>query len=326
THTPVPPHRPSACRPPFLSMTSHAAQELSAPATVTGVYARTLLGTLDRATDAWARAAMHTTRGWGLQEYALVACASYIGWHVLSTLVSSVLMLMKHRLGARAAALHRAGLYLNSSIHAIVTAGAAGALIFKCGALSSDTSIRVAPDSVCVGAGLVHESSIRVLLAFSFGYFLHDFVATMPTWLAYPADFVHHFVSLTLVLSAGLSAPCAHVAVHVLLCELSTPFFNTMWFMQKLGAQDSRIVTVSSAMFVLLFTACRILYLPYSTFMLGVKHSDFIARLPHAVVALLVLDVLNLFWFSKIVTKVVAPLIQRLRGGPDVSKPKQRTE
>lgn len=209
----------------------------------------------------------------------------------------------------------RAGLYLNSALHALLVGITAASLIAKYGVLGPEAGAALAIDNVSMpGPGLTDLGTVRVIASISVGYFAYDFVATAPDWAAHPEDFFHHLLGLALASSFFLSNRTTRMGAHLFITELSTPFVNIMWALRKTGHGSSKLYQVVSLLFVAVFFATRQVYLPYVAYVAWVHlYDEFVVHVPHIALALLALVGLNTFWMYKIVRMM-------LRGGPNDKK------
>lgn len=150
----------------------------------------------------------------------------------------------------------------------------------------------------------------EVVCIFAVGYFLWDiyisiFYSTLP--------FVLHAVVSTSVFCIGLKPYIQYYAPVFLLFELSNPFLNVRWFTVRYFSRNSKflncIQTVNNLVLLLMFFGARICW---GWFQMGKLVYDFyqaygdprFLKLDTTIIVVgnLVLDVLNLVWFSTMVS------------------------
>lgn len=147
----------------------------------------------------------------------------------------------------------------------------------------------------------VSELSYAVI-GVSGGYFTMDaaLLAGHPA-LAAPEIVVHHALAL---LSLGVAAQVRLLHVYLLvvvLSELTTPFVNARWLLDKAGRRDSKLYTVNGLLLTLMWGVARVvLFAPLFVHMAVHWHVSAAAAPLHALVLLLgvplLLGGLNLMW------------------------------
>ncbi|QLL34299.1 hypothetical protein HG536_0G01580 [Torulaspora globosa] len=150
----------------------------------------------------------------------------------------------------------------------------------------------------------------EIVCVFAIGYFLWDiyisvFYSTLP--------FVLHAVVSTLVFCIGLKPYIQYYAPVFLLFELSNPFLNVRWFAVRYFRRASPLLscvkTANNLVLLVTFFGARICW---GWFQIGklvydfyqVRHDARFLELETAIIVLgnLVLDVLNLVWFSTMIS------------------------
>lgn len=131
------------------------------------------------------------------------------------------------------------------------------------------------------------------------GFVMHGVVSTIVFGIASHYKFIHYYSAI------------------FLLFEISTPFLNIRWFGLKLKVLPNLLELLNNIILILIFFFIRILWGWYQVGMLGI---DFYAAkddprftLWGACVILFcngVLDILNVFWFSKMLTVAITTLKQ----------------
>lgn len=150
----------------------------------------------------------------------------------------------------------------------------------------------------------------EVVCVFAVGYFAWDiyisvFYSTLP--------FVLHAVVSTLVFCIGLKPYIQYYAPVFLLFELSNPFLNIRWFAQRYSPRDSALLnglqTVNNVVLLLMFFVARICWgwlqigrLVYDFYQVHADPRFLPLETLIIVGGNLVLDVLNVVWFSTMVS------------------------
>lgn len=156
----------------------------------------------------------------------------------------------------------------------------------------------------------------EVVCIFAVGYFIWDiyisvFYSTLP--------FVLHAVVSTLVFCIGLKPYIQYYAPVFLLFELSNPFLNIRWFTQRYLPKDNLLLncvqTLNNLALLVLFFLARICWgwlqiakLVYDFYQV---HQDPRFLWPETLIIVggnLILDVLNLVWFSTMVSIAIKTL------------------
>lgn len=164
-----------------------------------------------------------------------------------------------------------------------------------------------------------------VLGAASSGYFIWDaFTAVRYIKLFGPGFAIHGIVSFA-VCFISFEPYILYYAPLFLLFEISTPFLNIRWFDLKLpGLFSEKVILANNVILILLFFFVRICWGWYWIYQLAwdfwlVRH-DPRFNLPFSLVILignLVLDVLNVYWFSlmaRIAAKTIAKMVRGEKG------------
>ncbi|WWD21502.1 hypothetical protein CI109_105988 [Kwoniella shandongensis] len=160
-----------------------------------------------------------------------------------------------------------------------------------------------------------YDPFVGHVLAFSSGYFLWD---TIDSSLNSTIGFVIHGAACLAVFLFSFRPFLAGFGPPFLLWELSTPFLNIHWFMDKAGL-NTRYPTfflVNALVFMLVFFLARIVYGGANSLLFFNTMWQERANIPlHLQVIYcggnLALNALNWLWFSKMLKKMIA----RLSGG-----------
>ncbi|KAH7270487.1 TLC domain-containing protein [Fusarium redolens] len=102
--------------------------------------------------------------------------------------------------------------------------------------------------------------------ALAAGYFLWDLVVTSINLDVFGLGTLAHAVAALLVYSLGFRPFLNHYACVFILWELSTPFLNVHWFMDKLNMTGTRAQLYNGIMLLFTFFSCRLIYGSYSSF------------------------------------------------------------
>lgn len=138
------------------------------------------------------------------------------------------------------------------------------------------------------------------------GYFIWDLVVCLLHHKLFGLGFLLHAFAALFVFGVSLKPFCLPWIPSFLLFELSTPFVNINWFASKLpaGTISDRVVAINGLLLLVTFFLVRILWGFYAVVILSI---DFYQVLDHVHIffplAILTLngslDMLNLYWFSK---------------------------
>ncbi|KAI9796560.1 MAG: hypothetical protein M1833_006124 [Piccolia ochrophora] len=180
-----------------------------------------------------------------------------------------------------------------------------------------------------------YTGATGMVQAFAAGYFLWDLmVSVMHFRILGPGSLVHA-ISTLLVTSIGFRPFANYYGLNFILYELSTPFLNIHWFLDKLGMTGSRIQLYNGLMLVATFGGCRLIWGTYQSVLIyqdvwtawtsDVPTGEKYAPLPGATVeevlrhqqqsmptwlagsylgANTILSVLNFYWFERMIAAV----------------------
>ncbi|EDO14852.1 hypothetical protein Kpol_359p13 [Vanderwaltozyma polyspora DSM 70294] len=176
--------------------------------------------------------------------------------------------------------------------------------------LDEENYISVYQDSV--SRVFTETRGTQIICIYAIGYFTWDiyistFYSTLP--------FVLHGVISTVVYTIGLKPYIQYYAPVFLIFELSNPGLNIRWFLMKYAPSYKKFLTINNFFLMITFFLCRIVWGWYQIIKLcwdyyqiydmeGFKPFDtFII-----VFGNFILDILNLVWFSKMVSVAIAVL------------------
>lgn len=144
--------------------------------------------------------------------------------------------------------------------------------------------------------------------AVTIGYFVWDVVVCLMHFQLFGFGFLFHAFAALYVFSCCLSPFCLPWIPGFLLFELSTPFVNVNWFASRLpsGTFSDRTILINGLFLLLTFFVVRIIWGFYAVAVVAVdmwhtlQHVNIL--LPITILTLnFSLDVLNVFWFYKMI-------------------------
>ncbi|KAG9288487.1 hypothetical protein G9A89_015693 [Geosiphon pyriformis] len=143
--------------------------------------------------------------------------------------------------------------------------------------------------------------------AIACGYFLWDAMASLYQARENGYGFVLHGLCCFGVYLFAFRPFLNYYGAVFLMFELSTPFLNIHWFMDKLGYTGSIFQLINGVVLIFVFLSVRLvfgLYMSYQTF-LSVK--AVISQVPIYIrviysVANITLHILNLYWFTRMIS------------------------
>jgi len=159
--------------------------------------------------------------------------------------------------------------------------------------------------------------------AISCGYFLWDiYVSSMLVKEHGYGMLVHAFASFA-VFIFGLGPFTFYYGAVFILFELSTPFLNVNWFLDKCGLTGTWLQLVNGILFILTFFCARILWGFYMSFqyfsdLWAQRHIVPVFHLALYGVSNSILMTLNVFWFFKIIAAL------RRRFDPKAASPQKK--
>ena len=119
------------------------------------------------------------------------------------------------------------------------------------------------------------------------------------------SDVIHHICGLSLSGAAVYFFPIPEWYGRLLLVEISTIFFHSAWLMREANV-STRVITLLEYTFATCFFALRIILLPYYFFVL-VKENALQSVGITFVCAFIVVILLQFYWFTFILDKVLKP-------------------
>ncbi|RUS22129.1 TLC domain-containing protein [Endogone sp. FLAS-F59071] len=152
------------------------------------------------------------------------------------------------------------------------------------------------------------------------GYFLWDIFTSLRYWKEQGIGFVFHGICSFTVYILSFRPFLNYYGAVFLMFEMSTPFLNINWFLDKLGMTGSPAQIVNGIFLLLTFFWVRLVFGFYMSYRTYVDVSAVIDRVPtfHCVVygvANVVLNFLNVYWFGL----MIKSLSRRFKSAPPKS-------
>ncbi|KAK6537745.1 hypothetical protein TWF694_011910 [Orbilia ellipsospora] len=181
---------------------------------------------------------------------------------------------------------------------------------------------------------------LGMVQAFGAGYFLWDLMVSTQYLGIFGPGLLAHAVCALCVFSLGFRPFVNFYAPTFLLYELSSPFLNFHWFMDKLEMTGSKLQLLNGICLLIVFFSCRLVYGTYSSFQVGFDIYQAWKNPPSEIVAQgrevptwlalsyvtsnLILHFLNFYWFGK----MIDALRRRFDSGPrtETSRPGEKRE
>ncbi|KAG2116614.1 DUF887-domain-containing protein [Suillus discolor] len=163
-----------------------------------------------------------------------------------------------------------------------------------------------------------HEDA-GFLIAIATGYFIWD---TLESIIHFSdVGFVFHGISCLLIYGLSFTPFVPYYAVRFLFWELSTVFLNIHWFLDKTGKTGSALQLVNGIVLITTFFCARCIWgamMSYDFFMTLDSVYDQVLT-PYLIIyggGNVLLQALNWFWFTKMITA----LVKRFQGKPNGHK------
>ena len=142
----------------------------------------------------------------------------------------------------------------------------------------------------------------RTIMATSLGYFLAEMFVCCVYEVGGVAMMVHHVTAIA-VLSVAVLHDLGHVYIlSVLITEITTPFVNMRWWLDKAGMKRTRLYLANGLAMTVLWSLFRVALFPvYFAFVLHTwRHICEVVPFPYRLLSIfppLVLSYLNWSWF-----------------------------
>ncbi|CCH46101.1 putative membrane protein [Wickerhamomyces ciferrii] len=145
--------------------------------------------------------------------------------------------------------------------------------------------------------------------AITIGYFIWDLFICLRYFKMFGVGFLLHAFASLFVFSSTLRPFCLSWVAGFLSFELSTPFVNINWFISKLpnGTVPFQVQAINGLLLMITFFVVRIIWGFYAIFKVSIQFYQVWDKLPIwlplSIVGLnFALDVLNVYWFKKMVS------------------------
>ncbi|KAK8146963.1 hypothetical protein G3M48_002350 [Beauveria asiatica] len=111
-----------------------------------------------------------------------------------------------------------------------------------------------------------YSGAPALLQSMAVGYFVWDFFVTAMNLDVFGIGTLAHAISALSVFSLGFKPFVNYYACNFILFELSTPFLNIHWFLDKVNMTGSSLQLYNGFALLFTFFACRLVYGPYQTY------------------------------------------------------------
>lgn len=196
----------------------------------------------------------------------------------------------------------------NVHVVSLIHAAAIIPLAFRC------LNIKVLDEDRAFG----WDDRVGTLMAVSLGYFAWDTIESIVHYSG--TGFVAHGFSCFVIYLLSFKPFIAYYGPRFLLWELSTPFLNVNWFLDKMDMSGSTIQIVNGAMLLATFAGARLVYGTIMSIAFYHTLFEFQDRMPLSmfltyIVGNTILNGLNWFWFSKMIAMVRRRAAGNLKDG-----------
>ncbi|KAG0316839.1 hypothetical protein BGZ99_006642 [Dissophora globulifera] len=191
---------------------------------------------------------------------------------------------------------------MNWDVHVVSTVHSILVVLLAAPALQNETLLK---DKV-----FGYEYSCAQVFAVACGYFLWDTFFSILHIKEFGVGFVFHGICSFTVYIFSFRPFLQYYGNVFLMYEMSTPFLNAHWFMDKMGMTGSLLQLINGIILLTVFFFARIVfgfYMSYDTYLNVLPVS---AQVPlHLMViysvANVVLNTLNIYWFFKMIESLV---------------------
>ncbi|EGX90269.1 DUF887 domain-containing protein [Cordyceps militaris CM01] len=111
-----------------------------------------------------------------------------------------------------------------------------------------------------------YSGAPALLQSMAVGYFVWDLFVTAVNLEVFGIGTLAHAVSALIVFSLGFKPFVNYYGCNFILFELSTPFLNIHWFLDKVNMTGSNIQLYNGFALLFTFFACRLVYGPYQSY------------------------------------------------------------
>ncbi|MCJ1464318.1 hypothetical protein MMC07_002931 [Pseudocyphellaria aurata] len=159
-----------------------------------------------------------------------------------------------------------------------------------------------------------YTGATGMVQALSTGYFLWDLMTGILDWDVHGWGVVAHAASALAVSSLGFRPFVNYYGLNFVLYELSTPFLNIHWFMDKLGMTGSKAQLINGVALIVTFGGSRLVWGTYQSVKMyqdvwrALKIPGELPVPPWLALSYLasttVLSVLNIYWFGRMIKTI----------------------
>ena len=195
---------------------------------------------------------------------------------------------------------------LASTVHAMVTAILASYILIT-GELSEDAIFSSSP----LGC---------MAMQFGLGYSIADFFIILlnSNLQNLYSSLIHHGAIVAGIMMGLYYHRFMFFIVYRFIAEYSTPWVNLRWIVYNIGDKKSKLYLFASIAMTLSFFLCRIAVIPWHTYKLCyVLFGSYGLQVPvylnfYMLLNFFIFDILNLFWFYKIVRGAYKLLVHKM--------------
>ncbi|KAK9766046.1 hypothetical protein K7432_005166 [Basidiobolus ranarum] len=145
------------------------------------------------------------------------------------------------------------------------------------------------------------------------GYFLWDTIFHLSHLKDFGLGFAIHGIASFCLGISSYRPYLMYFGCNFLMFELSTPFLNFHWFMDKLGYTGSILQIINGVILIIVFFCARLIWGFWTMYDLTITVIPHVHEVPWVVttafaLAFSALNILNVFWFRKMIMSVQSRL------------------
>ncbi|KAL9112508.1 MAG: hypothetical protein Q9187_007766 [Circinaria calcarea] len=159
-----------------------------------------------------------------------------------------------------------------------------------------------------------YSGATGMVQAFSAGYFLWDLLTSAKDIDVHGPGALAHAACALAVSSLGFRPFLNYYGLNFILYELSTPFVNIHWFLDKVGMTGSKLQLYNGIALIASFGGCRLVWGNYQSFRMyqdvwrAIQNPGELPVPPWLAVAYMasvtILSALNFYWFGRMIRTV----------------------
>ncbi|KAJ3499316.1 hypothetical protein NLG97_g432 [Lecanicillium saksenae] len=111
-----------------------------------------------------------------------------------------------------------------------------------------------------------YSGAPALLQSMAVGYFVWDLIITSMNMDVFGIGTLAHAISALTVFSLGFKPFVNYYGCNFILFELSTPFLNIHWFLDKVNMTGSNLQLYNGFALLFTFFSCRLIYGPYQSY------------------------------------------------------------